>query len=96
MAYLAGKFVSLAISIRSSDSDLLGLFAGEICGAGVEKRANGACRRKEFDVAKQRQLRNGSCTTKALECRVEGNVDAQRRLGTNVLNGDEQHADQPQ
>src|SRR5207245_11095397 len=90
--YCAREFVPRPIGVRSSGGDLLGLLTGEIRGAGIEECANGACRRKKFDVAKQRQLRNGGSSTQALEWGVEANLDSQCRLRTDVLNGDEQHA----
>src|SRR5205807_6708970 len=80
--YCAREFVPRPIGVRSSGGDLLGLVTGEIRGAGIEECANGACRRKKFDVAKQRQLRNGGSSTQALEWGVEANLDSQCRLRT--------------
>src|SRR4029077_7406681 len=72
----AGEFMPRPIGVRGSGGDPLGFLTGEVGGAGVEKRANGARSGKKFDVAKQRQLRNGGSPTEALEGRVEGNVDS--------------------
>ena len=80
------------IGVRDGGGDLLGLLPSEVTGAGIEKCANGAPRCKEFNIPKQRQLRNGDSPAQALERGGEGNVDLQRRTGTNVLNGDKQHA----
>ena len=75
VAYRAREFLPRPIGVRGSGGDLFRLFAGEVCGGGIEKGANGAGRRKKFDVAKQRQLRNGGRPAEALEWRVECNVD---------------------
>src|SRR5580765_3290237 len=69
------EFLPRPIRVRGSGGDLLRLLAGKIRGAGIQKCTNGAGRRKKFDVAKQRQLRNGGSPAEALEWRVEGNVD---------------------
>ena|SRR5713226_6378227 len=86
------ELLARPIAIRDGNCDQFGLFTGEVCGAGIEKRADGAGRRKKLDVAKQRQFRNGHSTAEALERRIEGDVDSLCGLGTDVLKGNEQHA----
>ena len=88
----AAEFLARPIAVRDGRGDLLGLLTGEICGAGIEECANGTGRRKEFDVAKQRQLGNRRSPAEAPERRVEGNLDLLRGLGTDVLNRDKKHA----
>src|SRR5258706_6168854 len=90
--YRGGEFLARPIAVRDCSGDLLGFPAGEVCGAGIEKCADGARRRKKFDVAKQRQLRNRRSAAHALEWRVEGNVNLLRGLRTDALKRHENQA----
>src|ERR1041385_1796987 len=82
--YLAGELPARTIEVRDRNRDQFGLVTVEVCRARIEKSADGAGRRKEFDAAKQRQLRNGHSPAQALERRIEGNVDTLCRLGGTV------------
>ena len=85
----AGEVVARAIGIGDGGGDALGLVTGEVCGAGIDKGANGSMRREEFDVAKERQAGNARGPAKALEWRVEVNVDSLSGLGADIRDGDE-------